>query len=134
MFSSFLHRTIEVKAAYNQNLSDFAGIFAGGNAILASGVAGSIPLSTGMICGTALARSFNVQVNANGGLYSKSAIQRCILPRGMSADAASAGAGLKLTRPGAEALFIQEVGLRRPSSSGSPELAASRRKLQRHTL
>ena len=48
VFHSFLDRTIEIKAGYNQNLSDFVGIFAGGNPILASGVAGSIPLSTGM--------------------------------------------------------------------------------------
>ncbi|WP_313442498.1 carbohydrate porin [Novosphingobium sp.] len=122
VFSSFLDRTIEVKAGYNQNLSDFVGIFAGGNPILASGVAGSIPLSTGMSGGTALAPSFNVQVNAKGGWYSKSAIQRSILPQGMSADAASAGAGLKFTRPGAKALFIQEVGLRRPSSSDSRQI------------
>ncbi|MFK4873776.1 carbohydrate porin [Novosphingobium sp. ZW T3_23] len=122
VFSSFLDRTIEVKAGYNQNLSDFVGIFAGGNPILASGVAGSIPLSTGMSGGTALAPSFNVQFNAKGGWYSKSAIQRSILPQGMSADAASAGAGLKFTRPGAKALFIQEVGLRRPSSSDSRQI------------
>ncbi|HUD95154.1 carbohydrate porin [Sphingobium sp.] len=122
VFSSFLDRTFEVKAGYNQNLSDFVGIFAGGNPILASGVAGSIPLSTGMSGGTALAPSFNVQFNAKSGFYSKSAIQRSILPEGMSADAASAGAGLKFTRPGAKALFIQEVGVRRASSPNSRQI------------
>lgn len=122
LFSSFLDRTIEVKAGYNQNLSDFVGIFAGGNPILASGVAGSIPLSTGMSGGTALAPSFNVQINGKDGLYSKSAIQRSILPEGMSADAGSAGAGLKFTRPGATALFIQEIGVRRASSPDSRQI------------
>jgi hypothetical protein len=122
LFTSFLDRTIEVKAGYNQNLSDFVGIFAGGNPILASGVAGSIPLSTGMSGGTALAPSFNVQINGKNGFYSKSAIQRSILPAGMSADADAAGAGLKLTRDGAKPLFIQEFGIRRASSEGGRQL------------
>jgi hypothetical protein len=116
LFSSFLDRTIEVKAGYSQNLSDFVGIFAGGNPILASGVAGSIPLSTGMSGGTALAPTFNVTLNAKNGWYSKSAIQRSILPTGMSDDAGSAGAGLKFTRRGAKPLLMQEFGVRRASS------------------
>lgn len=122
VYSSFNDRAIEVKAGYNQNLSDFVGIFAGGNPILASGVAGSIPLSTGMSGGTALAPSFNVQFNGKDGVYSKSAIQRSILPQGMSADAGSAGAGLKFTRTGAKAMFIQEFGVRRPSSGDSRQI------------
>lgn len=122
LFSSFFNRTIEVKAGYNQNLSDFVGIFSGGNPILASGVAGSIPLSTGMSGGTALAPTFNVQINGKDGFYSKSAVQRSILPQGMSADAASAGAGLKFTRPGAKAMFIQEFGVRRASSPDSRQI------------
>jgi len=122
VYSSFLDRTVEVKAGYNQNLSDFVGIFSGGNPILASGVAGSIPLSTGMSGGTALAPTFNVQVNGKDGVYSKSAIQRSILPEGMSADAGSAGAGLKFNRPGAKALFLQEFGVRRPSSADSRQI------------
>lgn len=122
VYSSFLDRTIEVKAGYNQNLSDFVGIFAGGNPILASGVAGSIPLSTGMSGGTALAPTFNVQINGKNGIYSKSAVQRSLLPDGMSADAASAGAGLKLTRRGAKPMVIQEFGVRRASSPESRQI------------
>ena len=56
------------------------------------------------------------------GLYSKSAIQRSILPTGMSADAGSAGAGLKFTRDGAKPLFLQEFGMRRASSSGGRQI------------
>ncbi|MET1754285.1 carbohydrate porin [Novosphingobium sp. RD2P27] len=122
IYSSFLDRTIEVKAGYGQTISDFVGIFAGGNPILASGLAASIPLSTGMSGGTAVAPSVSLQLNGGDGFYSKSAVQRSLIPEGMSADAANAGAGLKFSRPGAKALYIQEFGVRRVASGSTRQI------------
>lgn len=122
VYSSFLDRRIEVKAGFGQNISEFVGIFAGGNPILASGLAASIPLSTGMSGGTTVSPSLNVQFNGKDGLYSKSAVQRSLIPQGPTEDAAGAGAGLKLTRRGARPLFIQEFGVRRAASADGRQI------------
>lgn len=122
IYSSFFGGKVEVKAGVSSNISDFVGIFSGGNPILASGLAASIPLSTGMSGGTAPAPSFSLQLNGEDGFYSKSAVQRSLVPGGMVEDAAGAGWGLKLTRPGARPLFIQEFGVRRPASADGRQI------------
>ncbi|MEW9856581.1 hypothetical protein [Novosphingobium sp. M1R2S20] len=60
---------------------------------MAAGLAASIPISNGMSGGTAVAPTFNVQLNGKDGIYSKSAIQRSLIPQGMSEDVAGAGWG-----------------------------------------
>lgn len=122
IYSSLFNKTVEVKAGFGSNISDFVGIFSGGSPILASGLAASIPLSTGMSGSTAVAPSISLQLNPGRGFYSKSAVQRSLVPEGMSADAAGAGAGLKLHRRGAKALYIQEFGLLRPASPQSCQM------------
>lgn len=116
LYSTFFDRTVEVRAGYNTNIADFIGIFSGGNPILAGGLATSIPLSSGMSGGMGVAPTFSVQLNAKNGFYSRSGVQRSLLPTGLVDDAAKAGSGLKFTRAGAKALYIQEFGVRRAAS------------------
>lgn len=122
IFSSFFDRKLEIKAGVTGNVSEFVGIFSGGNPILAAGLAASIPVSTGMSGGIAATPTFNVQVNGKQGLYSKTGIQRSLVPEGTQAEADGSGAGIQLTRKGARPLFIQEFGIRRPASADSRQI------------
>ena len=122
IFSSFFDRKVEIKAGVTGNVNEFVGIFSGGNPILAAGLAASIPVSTGMSGGIAATPTFNVQLNGKRGFYSKSGIQRSIVPEGTEVEVDGSGAGLKLTRRGARPLFIQEFGVRRPASADSRQI------------
>lgn len=119
---TFQNRRFEVKAGFQGNISEFVGIFAGGNPILAAGLAGSIPVSTGISAAPTTTPTLNVQINGERGFYVKSGVQRSVVPEGLTADAAGAGLGLKLTRRGARPLFIQEFGVRRAAAPGQHQL------------
>ena len=121
-YTSFLDRTIELKAGVNGNISDYIGIFAGGNPILASGLGSTVPLSTGMSGGSGQTPTASIQFNGRKGFYARSGIQRSMVPGGMIEEAAGAGLGLKLNRDGARAMFIQEFGVRRASSPEGPQI------------
>ncbi len=116
-YQSFMDRRLEVTAGFNTNLINFVGIFAGGNPLLAGGLAATIPAQVGMSVAPAPAPTLNVQVNGKDGLYVKSGVQRSISQQGVLYEARNNGIGPKLTRGGARPLLIQEVGVLRPASS-----------------
>jgi len=115
-YQSFGNRRVEVTAGFNTNIVNFVGIFAGGNPLLAGGLAATIPAQVGMSVAPAPAPTLNVQVNGNNGFYAKSGIQRSISQQGVLYEARNNGIGLKLTRGRARPLLIQEVGVLRPAS------------------
>lgn len=47
-YQSFLDKRLELKVGINANLTNFVGVFAGGNPILAAGLGGLIPVQVGL--------------------------------------------------------------------------------------
>ena len=121
-YGSFFDRKVEVTAGYGTNLQNFIGIFAGGNPILASGLAGAVPVQVGISSSTAPTPLLNVQLNGKNGFYSKSGVQRSLIPAGLIEDARTNGIGLKFAREGARPLFIQEFGIQKPASAEARQL------------
>lgn len=122
LYSSFFNRRVEVTGGFGGNILNYVGIFAGGNPILANGLAGTIPIEAGMSAGSAGTPLLNVQLNGDDGYYSKSGIQRSLGTDGLISEAKQNGVGLELTRKGAEPLFIEELGLLRPASPNGRQI------------
>jgi porin len=120
-YQSFSEGTWEIQGGINTNILNYVGIFAGGNPLLASGFGGVIPVQVGMSAPPSAAPAFNLTWNRGHG-YLRAGVQRSLLPRdGFAREVEDNTFGLRLTRPGAGALYLAEAGYRRPAAPGRPQ-------------
>ncbi|TVV76259.1 carbohydrate porin [Sphingomonas solaris] len=115
--ASLFDQKVQVTGGLGTNILNYIGIFAGGNPILANGLAGTIPIQVGLSGSVAPVPLLNVRLQGPAGLYSKTGLQRSIGPDGLVEEGFDNGIGLKLTRRGAKPLLIQEFGLQRKASA-----------------
>lgn len=116
-YQSFLNGKFELKVGYTTNHYEFFGTAVGGNII--SGTLGpnaNILYQAGMARTPLAAPAINVRWNGPNNIYVKSGIQRSISPNGAQAEHDANPSGFRFTVPKAGALFINEVGYKRPAS------------------
>ncbi len=118
----FANGKIEVKAGFNNNISNYVGIFAGGNPIVSTGVGALVPVQVGLSASPATTPSLSITINGSHGFYNKAGIQRSISARGLAYDAHHNGIGLRFAQRDAKALFIEEMGILRPASAADHQL------------
>lgn len=116
LYRSFLGKKIEVKAGFLQNYLEYAGLLAGGNPVLTTGLNSLLPVQAGLSAEPTSAPGINVQVNGKKGLYVRVGVQRSMNPLGIAEDVRTNGIGLDFTQRGAKALYIGEVGINRKAS------------------
>lgn len=117
-YQSFFDKKLEIKTGFNLNFLEFVGLFAGGNPTLTTGLSSTIPVQVGLSAGQTPTPTFNVTLNGKQGRYAKFAVQRSLSPRGTVDEVERNGIGLKFAIPGAKALYIGELGIKRPSGLG----------------
>ncbi len=113
-----------VKAGYFPLLFDFAGVFTGGNPVLASGLSGLIPVQAGMTLPSSVTPAFELSYDLKNNLYIKGAVQRSLNPAGLVAATYSNPHSIKFLEnsTGAKVLMVGEVGYNRPASMGTRRL------------
>jgi carbohydrate-selective porin OprB len=113
---------VEVKAGYISNLYEFAGLFTGGSPVLATGLAGLVPIQAGMSGDPVSTPAINMTVNGTRGLYLKVGLQRSVSPRGRPYEVEHNRNGFRFGATGAGALTIAEVGVRRPATKDGHQI------------
>jgi porin len=117
------HGKAELELGIIANQTDYMGTSVGGS--LAGGALGpqaSIPVEAGMSYGQYGAPTFSARINWTDQLYTRSAIQRSMNPKGSTAEETLNPAGFAFTMPGAKPLFIQEIGYRVVAAPGVKSL------------
>jgi porin len=121
-YNSWLDKAVELKFGYIGNAYEYIGLFVGGSPVLTSGFSSVIPFQVGLSSDPAVTPAVNLTLRSKTGIYTRVGIQRSLSPRGLTYEMQTHGAGLNFTNAGAHALFIGELGLRRPSSASSRSL------------
>lgn len=116
IYRSFAGRKIEVKAGFLQNYLEYAGLLAGGNPVLTTGLNSLLPVQAGLSAEPTTAPGINVQVNGKHGFYVKAGVQRSMNPLGIAEDVRTNGFGFDFTQHDAKALYIGEIGINRKAS------------------
>jgi porin len=113
---------VEVKAGYISNLYEFAGLFTGGSPVLATGLAGLIPIQAGMSGDPVSTPAINVTVHGKYGLYLKAGVQRSVSPLGRPYEVENNNNGFRFGATDAGALTIAEIGVRRPATRNGKQI------------
>ncbi|KMS53389.1 MULTISPECIES: carbohydrate porin [Sphingobium] len=116
LYHGFANRTVEVKAGFLQNYLHFAGLITGGNPTLTTGLVSLLPVQAGLSAEPATTPGINVQINGKKGFYVLGGVQRSLNPLGIAEEIRTNGIGLDWDQDNAKALYIGEVGIRRPAS------------------
>lgn len=113
------HGKAEFELGMITNANDYIGTNVGGS--LASGALGpqsSIPVETGMSYAQYDAPTASIKINWTKNLYTRSAIQRSISPKGGTTESNANPIGVTFSVAGAKPLFIQEIGYRINATPG----------------
>jgi hypothetical protein len=122
VYHKALNGRLEIKAGYITNLFEYAGLFTGGSPVLASGVAGLIPIQAGLSAEPISTPAINVTVHGDRGFYVKGGVQRSVSPRGRISEVEEGRNGFRFSAPGAGALTIGEVGIQRPAGPDGKQM------------
>ncbi len=120
VYKSFLHKRVEVRAGYQNNDDQFAGMQVGGNA--ASGSVGvfAVPQNEmGLAYAPLSAPSVTVRVQPVGNFYAKGGLQRSASPAGGPEDLHRDAAGFRFVPHGDGLLSIFEGGYQRNAQPDS---------------
>ena len=120
-YQTLFNRTLEVKAGYVANATEFLSTYVAGN--IAGGVFGpnaSIPVEEGEDNTNFPAPGVNLRVNISPALYTKIGLQRAISPDGTVVEVNQDAASVRFKVPNSGAFFIDETGYQVAASPGSP--------------
>ena len=121
-YQSFLDRKVELKFGIMPNYQEYVGFFTGGSPVLATGVAGLLPVQAGLSADPVHSPAANLTLHFAEGAYLKTGVQRSISPQGNSYEVMNNPYGLSVSMPGAGPLTIAEVGVLRPATKGGKQV------------
>ena len=122
-YKEFGEQRVQLKVGYDNNDLEFVGIYVGGSfATNAQGVYAVLPYEIGMSYWPLTSPSFNVRIKGPKDTYFKFALQRSLDAAGGPATVDRDHTGFRFIPRGDKLLDINEVGLKRDSSSSTPEI------------
>lgn len=124
IYQTFFDGKITIKAGLTPNNYEYVGFYVGGSPILASGIAGILPVQAGLGIDPANVPVVNATVYGSRGKYVRFGIQRSTSPLGINEEVRRRGGlfDFDLSSPGAGPLYVGEVGVRRPAKSGDKQI------------
>jgi hypothetical protein len=122
-YKEFGEQRVQLKAGYDNNDLEFVGIYVGGSfATNAQGVYAVLPYEVGMSYWPLTSPTFNVRIKGPKDTYFKIALQRSLDAAGGPATVGRDHTGFRFIPRGDKLLDINEAGLKRESSSNTPEI------------
>lgn len=115
---------VTIKAGLAPNYYEYIGFYVGGSPILASGIAGLLPIQAGLGADPSNVPLVNVTAYGSRGKYIRVGVQRSTSPLGLNEEVRRRQGpfDIDFKMPGAGALYIGEVGIRRPASTDGKQI------------
>lgn len=121
VYQSFFNDHLTIKAGFTPNFYEYVGFFTGGSPILASGLPGLLPIQAGLGVDPAAVPLVNVTAYGAKGSYLRVGVQRSLDPLGVVHEVHNRG-WLQFSQKGAGALYIGELGIRRPATEDGRQI------------